>query len=72
MEDLEKSLSNHNDPKKTTDDIITVKHLDSTLIASGEGIQSLIGGTDIKVYHSHWYVYIFLVQFDDMFIHFLC
>ncbi|XP_047971675.1 LOW QUALITY PROTEIN: brefeldin A-inhibited guanine nucleotide-exchange protein 5-like [Salvia hispanica] len=48
MEDLEKSLSNHNDPKKTTDDIITVKHLDSTLIASGEGIQSLIGGTDIK------------------------
>ncbi|XP_042002485.1 brefeldin A-inhibited guanine nucleotide-exchange protein 5-like isoform X2 [Salvia splendens] len=48
MEDLEKSLSDHNDPKKTTDDIITVKYLDSTLIASGEGIQSLVGGADIK------------------------
>ncbi|XP_042038704.1 brefeldin A-inhibited guanine nucleotide-exchange protein 5-like isoform X1 [Salvia splendens] len=48
MEDLEKSLSDHNDPKKTPDDIITVKHLDGTLIASGEGIQSLVGGADIK------------------------
>ncbi|KAL1552145.1 brefeldin A-inhibited guanine nucleotide-exchange protein 5-like isoform X1 [Salvia divinorum] len=48
MEDLEKSLSDHNDPKKTSNDIITVKHLDSTLIASGEGIQSLVGGADIK------------------------
>lgn len=53
MDDLEKSLSDHNDPKKTTDDIIIVKHLESTLVASGEGIQSLVGGTDIKVYHSH-------------------
>lgn len=43
MED--KSLSDHDDPKMTSDDILSVKHLNSTF----EGIQNLGGGTDIKV-----------------------
>ncbi|XP_057802169.1 brefeldin A-inhibited guanine nucleotide-exchange protein 5-like isoform X2 [Salvia miltiorrhiza] len=44
----EVSLSDHDDPKMTSNDIISVKRLDSTFIASGEGIQNLVGGTDIK------------------------
>ncbi|KAL1532818.1 brefeldin A-inhibited guanine nucleotide-exchange protein 5-like isoform X1 [Salvia divinorum] len=48
MEDSEVSLSDHDDQKLTSNDILSVKHLDSTSIAPGEGIQSLVGGTDIK------------------------
>ncbi|XP_047964493.1 brefeldin A-inhibited guanine nucleotide-exchange protein 5-like isoform X2 [Salvia hispanica] len=47
MEDSEVSLSDHDDPKLTSNDIISVKHLDSTSIGDEE-IQSLVGGTDIK------------------------
>ncbi|XP_042036168.1 brefeldin A-inhibited guanine nucleotide-exchange protein 5-like isoform X2 [Salvia splendens] len=48
MEDSEVSLSDHDDPKLTSNNIISMKQLDSTSIASGEEILSLVGGTDIK------------------------
>lgn len=49
----EEPLSDHDDPKTASNDIISVKHVNSTSIASGEGIQNLVGGTDIKVYCLH-------------------
>lgn len=55
------------------DTILSVKHLNSTSV-SVEGIQSLLGGTDIKVYYLQGHdcdyehsIYLFLVMFGDMF-----
>ncbi|KAH6769452.1 HOPM interactor 7 [Perilla frutescens var. frutescens] len=41
-------FNDHGDPNMTSNDILAVKHLNSTSIVSVEGIQNLVVGTDIK------------------------
>lgn len=66
MED--KSLGDSDDPKMTSNDIVSVKHLKSTF----EGIQNLGGGTDIKVHYLLYFemtmvcLYIFFCKFPGL------
>lgn len=64
----EVSSCDHNDPKMTSDDILSVKHLNSTSLVSVEGIQNLVGGTDIKVYwYLQWHGYVNMtIQFTSV------
>ncbi|KAI3459082.1 hypothetical protein Pfo_015745 [Paulownia fortunei] len=44
----EVSCSDHSDPRMMSDNVLYVKHINNTSLASVEGIQNLVGGTDIK------------------------